>query len=153
MSGAAASATVSKFSSFMNHPAGEHPNFHIKTHSHLQQTCRTKDCVFLGAYDEVVFGRCRCKRSHPSRRQAEHVPKPRYASAPSFLRIIPNSCSSYCHWIYMGAIFICDHSRQLQFGSSTQHIFQLCSFVDTKSLQVNFFVGLSGVTQLGRIAQ
>ena len=90
MSGAAASASVSKFSSFMNHPAGEHPNFHIKTHSYLQQTCRTKDCVFLGAYDEVVFGRCRCKRSHPSCRQAEHVSKPWYASAPSFLRIIHN---------------------------------------------------------------
>lgn len=57
MSGAAASAGASKFTSFMNHPAGTHFPMPIDI-LRLTKGVRAQNCVLLGPTHEVVFGGC-----------------------------------------------------------------------------------------------
>lgn len=53
MSGAATTAATSKFSSFMNHPAGELTAMHRAPGTRCN-FFRTEDCILLGTVDEVV---------------------------------------------------------------------------------------------------
>lgn len=62
-----------------------------------------------------------------------------------------------CYWVYMGALVARHHTGQLQSGGGMSHQASTAAHVRPLSMhtntQVNFFVGMSGLTQLGRIAQ
>lgn len=73
MSGAAASAGASKFTAFMNHPAGKQLADSTSIWVRLRVSTRTQDCLLLGTSDEVVLGGRWYQRLDSASREIERV--------------------------------------------------------------------------------
>lgn len=76
MSGAAASAVPSKFTAFLNHPAGVSRSYAQRIYLMrrlLFRHTRSKDGILLGTNDEVVFGSGWCEGLEPPCGQTECV--------------------------------------------------------------------------------
>ena len=59
-----------------------------------------------------------------------------------------------CYRVHLGPLLPGYHPYKLQFGCCSYPLLApFCRSVLTSLVQVNFFVGLSGLTQLGRIAK
>jgi len=80
MSGAAASAVPSKFTAFLNHPAGVSRSYAQRIYLMRRLPfcilfTRSKDGILLGTIDEVVFGSGWFEGLEPSCEQTECVTK------------------------------------------------------------------------------